>query len=81
MAFTKTPDGTLVVDGQASVALYRWMILRSALKLEAVGLKVSRGPSALSIVKRELGFRGSREKVLAQLESFIDDCKLMRDAT
>ena len=81
MAITMTPEGALVVDGQASVALYRLMMLRSALKLEAIGLKMTRGPSALSIAKAELGFKGSREKVLAQLESFIDDCKQMHNAT
>jgi len=81
MAITTTPEGTLVVDGQESVALYRLMTLRSAMRLEALGLKMTRGPSALSIVKRELGFRGSRERVLAQLEAHIDNCKRMHDAT
>lgn len=45
----------------------RLLALRSMLKLELLGMKRSRSPSAYSILKQE-GFKGTREQVLAQLD-------------
>jgi hypothetical protein len=45
----------------------RLLTLRAALKLEMHGMKLSRSPSAYSILKK-MGFKGSREKVLVQLD-------------
>lgn len=36
---------------------FRLLSLRGALKLEAVGMKRSRGPSALAIVRKETGLK------------------------
>jgi hypothetical protein len=80
MSITVHETGAIMIDGQESVTLYRLMTLRSALRLEALGLRVTRGPTALSILKSELGFKGSRDNVLAQLDAFIAECKLMHDA-
>lgn len=44
----------------------RLLTLRSMLKLEMLGMKRSRSPSAYSILKQE-GFKGTREQVLEQL--------------
>lgn len=55
----------LTTHGQ--IALYRLATLRTALKLETYGLKSSRGPSALSILRSEYGYKGSRDKILAQV--------------
>lgn len=46
---------------------YRLLALRGALKLECLGMKRSRGPSAFSIVKREFGFKGTKQAVYTQL--------------
>lgn len=46
--------------------------LRSALELEINGMK-RHGRSAYSIIKEEFGFRGNRERVLAQLKEYIDE--------
>lgn len=45
----------------------RLLTLRQMLRLEMRGMSISRGPTAYSILK-SLGFKGSREKVLAQLD-------------
>ena len=45
----------------------RLLTLRQMLRLEMRGMSKSRGPTAYSILKT-LGFKGSREKVLAQLD-------------
>ena len=51
--------------------LFRLVMLAKALKLEVIGLVRSRRPSAYSIIKRELGFKGNKKKVLDQLEEYI----------
>ena len=53
---------------------FRILLLRAALKLEITGLRRSRGlSSAYSQIKREFGFKGSKVKVLEQLDTYIRD--------
>ncbi len=61
-----------IYDTPEKIDSYRLKVLRGALKLEILGMK-RRGPSAYSIIKKEFGFKGSKVKVLEQLESKIDD--------
>jgi hypothetical protein len=65
------PDSSLVITGRG-IALYRLLTLRSGLKLEMKGLRLTRGSTCYAIAKRELGLTGSREKVLEKLERIID---------
>ena len=51
---------------------YRLLALKHALKLEILGMKRSRGPSAYTIIKREFGFRGNKRKVLDQFKVHIN---------
>jgi hypothetical protein len=44
---------------------------RAALKLEILGMKRSRSPSAYIIIKRAYGITGNRPHVLEQLEIII----------
>jgi|TARA_R110000824_G_scaffold400041_1_gene606701 hypothetical protein len=57
----------MVIQGD-QIGLARLMTLKKMLKLEVRGMKRS-GRSAYSIIKSEYGFRGSKQKVLDQLES------------
>ena len=50
------------------IALYRLATLRSALRLESLGMHRSKSPSALSIL-RSMGYKGNREKIAAQVEA------------
>ena len=50
----------------------RLLTLRMGMRLEAKGLKMHRGRSAMSIVKAEFGFKGNRTRVLEQLQVVID---------
>ena len=52
-----------IITGQ-NIENFRLNVLIKGCELEALGLK-RRGASALSILKRELGVKGNREKVLA----------------
>ena len=50
----------------------RLLALQSAMDLEAKGLRMSRGQSAMARVKSEFGFKGNRSKIQAQLQEVID---------
>lgn len=49
---------------------YRLATLRSALRLESKGMRMSRGPTALSIL-RGMGYSGTRAAVLAQVTADV----------
>jgi hypothetical protein len=51
---------------------YRILTLKAALKLEVAGM-TRRGRSVYAIVKDEFGFRGSKQKVLDQLEAYCQE--------
>lgn len=56
----------------SKLAYIRLCTIRSALKLEMLGMKRSRSPSAYVIAKRDLGITGNRANVLEQLELLIE---------
>ncbi len=62
----------MIDDTPEEIEYYRLRALRSALKLEILGMK-RRGQSAYSLVKEEFGFKGNKAKVLKQLESKIEE--------
>jgi len=65
--------GTLISTPE-NIQKYRLLTLKSALKLEILGMN-RRGRSVYSIVKQEFGFKGSKAKVLKQLEELIGEQK------
>ena len=72
MAITIHDGGGFTIDG-AHIELFRLLTMRSGLNLEIkTGMKLSRGRTCYALAK-DLGFRGSREKVLAQLEAYIGE--------
>ena len=61
-----------VIEGKENMLEFRLMVLHSALKLEARhGMRMSRGPSAYSLVKKEYGFKGNKQRVLEQFEEWL----------
>ena len=60
-----------VLQEQEQIAMYRLLTLRQALKLEMMGMKMSRGKTAYSIIKAELGLKGSRETVFKELSTIL----------
>ena len=53
------------------IETFRLITLRSALKLEIKGMKMSRGQSAYKILKT-MGFTGLRQSVLEQVSEEIE---------
>ena len=52
---------TIILDTPAQINAFRLLALRGALKMESVGLK-RRGPSALTLVKKETGIKARTAK-------------------
>ena len=52
---------TIVLDTPAQINAFRLLALRGALKMESVGLK-RRGPSVLTLVKKETGIKARTAK-------------------
>jgi len=63
---------TVVIDTPQAIDGFRVRTLRSALKLEILGMS-RRGVSAYRMVKDEFGFKGSKQKVLDQLLAYIKE--------
>jgi len=59
-------------DTPEQIDAFRLRTLRGALKLEILGMRRG-GRSVYSIVKEEFGFKGSKQKVLEQLEAKINE--------
>lgn len=63
---------TIVIDTPKGINHFRQRALLSALKLEMIGLKRSRRPSAYSIIKKEHGLKGNKQKVCEQFERILE---------
>lgn len=67
------PDA--IADTPEGIRMYFLLAWRGAIRLEAVGMKHSSGRSVTAHVKRVLGIKGNRDKVLAELEGRIEVAK------
>ena len=65
---------TTVLDTPEKIDMFDFISLRSALKLETIGMK-RRGQSAYSIIKARYGFKGNKNSVLEQMEQIIKEAK------
>ena len=64
----------ITLDTPEQIDMFRFLSLKSALKLECLGMG-RRGQSAYSIIKQEYGFKGSKKSVLKQMEQIIKEFK------
>ena len=63
-----------VFDTPEQIDMFDFIRLRSALKLECIGMS-RRGQSAYSIIKAKYGFKGNKKSVLEQMEQIIKEAK------
>lgn len=61
----------MIIEGEKNVTWFLMKTQLSALKLEMMGLKSSRG-SVFARVKRQYGLRGSRQSVYDQLFVIVE---------
>lgn len=66
----ETFDGGTVITGP-EIELWRLLALKGALKLEIAGMRHSSGKSVSARLKKEFNFKGSKTRVLAMLELYI----------
>ena len=64
----------MIADTPDKIEWTRLLYLRYGLRMEVEGLK-SRGRSAYSIAKEELGIKGNKQKVLDQVHEMIQSIK------
>ena len=63
------------LDG-SNIELFRLSALRRGIKLEIMGMKRSAGRrSCYAVAKSELRLKGNRQRVLSQLETYIQEKK------
>lgn len=62
-----------VITGD-KIPLFRMATLRTGLKLECLGMK-KRGESCFSIIKREFGLKGNKNKVLEEFSAIYENAK------
>ena len=65
----------IIADTTDKIALYQMLVLRSELKLEMLGLKMSRGRTAYSAIKQMFNLKGSRQKVFDAFNEIIETTK------
>ena len=70
----------IIADTPQKIELYRMHVLHKMLKLEMLGVKMSksRQPTAYSAIKKEYGLKGSRQKVYDTFEELINKIKQYR---
>ncbi len=64
----------ITLDTPEQIDMFRFLSLKSMLKLECLGMK-RRGQSAYSIIKAEYGLKGNKKSVLEQMEQIIEEVK------
>jgi hypothetical protein len=69
-------SGSITIVGAAAVDYYRLCLMLQSVKLEAEGIKMSRR-SWTAVAKRELGVKGSRQRVIEALEAEVERRQLM----
>ena len=65
----------IIADTTQKIELYQMLVLRSALKLEIKGIRMSRGRTAYSAIKQMFNLKGNRQKVLDTFNEIIETTK------
>jgi hypothetical protein len=73
-------NGCTTITG-THISLFTMLAQRGALKLEIAGMKLSRGRSAFAIIKEQYGLKGTKQRVLEQLEAKIEQFKAEHPAS
>ena len=80
MAIERKPNGTVIFTG-ADVILYRCVTIKSALRLEAAGMRVARNGSALAAAKEVSGLKARTAAEMLPLYTAWLDAQLAAQPT
>jgi hypothetical protein len=75
MSISVTKDGTpYAFDGPKAVNFFRMNTLLQGMKFELkTGMKMTRGPSCFTRVKKEYALKGNKQKLIAQFEALVSE--------
>ena len=65
----------MIADTPEKIELYRMLVLEKMLRLEILGLKMSRGKTAYSAIKEEYNLKGSKQRVWDTFKLMIETIK------
>ena len=65
--------GGTVYAGAAAVEIYRLIVLKNGIKLEALGIKARRGQTCRSIARKMYGIRGNAQKQIDQIDKILNE--------
>ena len=67
----------IIADTPQKIELYRMHVLEKMLRLEILGLKMTRHnqPTAYSVIKKEYNLKGGRQKVYDTFKEIIETTK------
>jgi hypothetical protein len=60
-----------MITNPAQIAHFRYLTLLSGLKLEIKGIRVSRGMTMYSLIKKEFGLKGTKTAVYNELACML----------
>ena len=62
---------SFMLDTPEQIEMARYLTMRSGLKLEIQGLRLTRGVACYKMIKDTFGLKGSKQKVLDQFEELL----------
>lgn len=66
-------QGFILAEGPEQTHRFRLRTLRMGLQAELQGMRLTRGRSCYSIIKKEFGLKGNKEKVLREFTKLIGE--------
>ena len=61
----------ICLDRPEQIQMARYLTMRSGLKLEIQGMRLTRGLSCYKLIKDTFGLKGNKQKVLDQFEDLL----------
>ena len=61
----------IILDKPEQIQMARYLTMRSGLKLEIQGMRLTRGVSCYKLIKDTFGLKGNKQKVLDQFEDLL----------
>ena len=71
---TTNKNGLMIMDGSEAIEVYRIATIISGMRLEMLGMKLSRkAPSCFTIARKQYGLKGNKASLFAQMQQVLND--------
>ena len=71
---TTNKNGLMIMDGSEAIEVYRIATIISGMKLEMLGMRLSRkAPSCFTIARKQYGLKGNKASLFAQMQQILID--------